>query len=90
MSNLMTDLMQHLQSVHTHHPEDDGRLIVAVPSTAHSMEQFEVREVHRRGPSVVLYCQTPQAEQSPPPEEPAKPQARRTRACAHNDYEDLC
>ena len=46
MSPMLTDLMQQLQDVHTYHPGDDGRVIVAVPTTPHTVEQFEVREVH--------------------------------------------
>ena len=57
MSPMLTDLMQQLQDVHTYHPGDDGRLMVAVPTTPHTIEQFEVREVHHDGPSVVLHCQ---------------------------------
>ena len=64
MSTMLTDLMQQLQDVHTYHPGDDGRLMVAVPTTPHTMEQFEVREVHHDGPSVVLYCQPLQDEQA--------------------------
>ena len=33
MSPMLTDLMQQLQDVHTYHSGDDGRLIVAVPTT---------------------------------------------------------
>ncbi len=93
---LLTDLIQHLQDIHTHHPSDDGRLMVEVPTTPHSMEQFEVREVHHEGPSVVLHCQPLQVEQAEAPDEhvtpqdePAKAPAARTRSCVHNDYEDL-
>ena len=82
MSTMLTDLMQQLQDVYTHHPGDDGRVIVAVPTTPHTVEHFEVREVHHDGPSVVLYCQPLQDEQ-------AKPLAEKTRTCVHNDYEDL-
>ena len=57
MSTVLTDLIQHLQNVHTHHPGDDGRFMVAVPTTPHTVEQFEVSEVHHDGPSVVLCCQ---------------------------------
>jgi len=88
--------MQQLQDVHTYHPGDDGRLMVAVPTTPHTIEQFEVREVHHDGPSVVLHCQPlqeeqarPQEEQARPQEEQARPPAKKTRTCVHNDYEDL-
>ena len=64
MSPMLTELMQQLQDVHTYHPGDDGRLMVAVPTTPHTMEQFEVREVHHDGPSVVLHCQPLQDEQA--------------------------
>jgi hypothetical protein len=97
MSPMLTDLMQQLQDVHTYHPGDGGRVIVAVPTTLHTMEQFEVREVHHDGPSVVLHCQPlqdeearPQAEQARHQDEQARPQAEKTRTCVHNDYEDLC
>ena len=42
MSPMLTDLMQQLQDVHTYHPGDDGRLMVAVSTTPHTIEQFEV------------------------------------------------
>ena len=45
MSPMLTDLMQQLQDVHTYHPGDDVSLIVAVPTTLHTTEQFEVRDV---------------------------------------------
>jgi hypothetical protein len=110
MSTMLMELMHHLQDVHTHHPFDDGRVIVAVHTTPHALEQFEVGEVHHDGPSVVLYCQplqdeevTPQDEQDRPQDEQDRPQdeqdrpqdeqdrpaAKKTRACVHNDYEDL-
>jgi hypothetical protein len=90
MTTMLTDLMQYLQDVHTQHPGDDRRLMVAVPTTPHTMEQFEVREVHHDGPSVVLHCRPLQEEQARPQAEKARPQAEKTRTCAHNDYEDLC
>ena len=96
MSPMLTDLMQQLQDVHTYHPGDDGRLMVAVPTTPHTVEQFEVREVYHDGPSVVLCCQPLQDEQARPQDEQARPQdeqasspAAKTRTCVHNDYEDL-
>ena len=96
MSPMLTDLMQHLQDVHTYHPGDDGRVIVAVPITPHTVEQFEVREVHHDGPSVVLHCQPLQDEQAIPRDEQARhldeqarPPVGKTRTCVHNDYEDL-
>src|SRR5271157_1468626 len=82
MSPMLTDLMQQLQDVHTHYPGDDGRVIVAVPTTPHTIEQFEVREVHHDGPSVVLCCQ-------PLEDEQARPPAKKTRTHVHNDFEDL-
>ena len=82
MSTMLTDLMQQLQDVHTYHPGDDGRLMVAVPTTPHTIEQFEVREVHHDGSSLVLYCH-------PFLDEQARPPAEKTRTCVHNDYEDL-
>jgi hypothetical protein len=88
MSELLTDLVNHLQNVYTNHPGDDGRLIVAVPTTPYTVEHFEVSKIHHEGPSVVLYCQSPQAVISRP-EEPAEPQAKRRRICVHNDYADL-
>ena len=39
MSTMLTELVQHLQDVHTHHLNDDGRVIVAVPTTPHTMIQ---------------------------------------------------
>ena len=103
MSTMLMELMHHLQDVHTHHPFDAGRIIVAVPTTPHAVEQFEVGEVHHDGPSVVLHCQPLQDEQARPQDEQARPQdeqacpqdeqacppAKKTRACVHNDYEDL-
>jgi hypothetical protein len=96
MSTMLTELVQHLQDVHTHHLHGDGRVIVAVPTTPHALEQFEVGEVHHDGPSVVLYCQPlqeeqarPQDEQDRPQDEQASPPAAKTRTCVHNDYEDL-
>jgi len=89
MSTMLTDLIQQLQDVHTYHPGDDGRLMVAVPTTPHTIEQFEVREVHHDGPSLVLHCQPLQDEQARPQEEQPRPPAKKTRTCVHNDYEDL-
>jgi hypothetical protein len=103
MSPMLTDLMHQLQDVHTYHPGDDGRLMVSVPTTSHTTEQFEVREIHQDGPSVVLKCQPlqdeqarpqdeqarPQDEQASPQDEQARPQAKKPRNCVHNDYEDL-
>ena len=96
MSPMLTDLMQQLQDVHTYHPGDDGRLMVAVPTTPHTVEQFEVGVVRHDGPSVVLYCRPlqdeqarPQDEQDRPQDEQASPPAVKTRTCVHNDYEDL-
>ena len=95
MSTMLTELMQQLQDVHTHHL-GDGRVIVAVPTMPHTVEQFEVGEVHHDGPSVVLCCQPrqdeqarPQDEQPRPQDEHASPPAAKTRTCVHNDYEDL-
>ena len=95
MSTMLTELMQQLQDVHTHHL-GDGHVIVAVPTTPHTVEQFEVGEVHHDGSSVVLCCQPrqdeqawPQDEQDRPQNEQASPPTRKTRACVHNDYEDL-
>ena len=96
MSTMLTDLIQHLQDVHTHHPGDDSPVIVAVPTTPHTLEQFEVGEVRLDGPSVVLHCQPLQGEQARaqdeearPQDEPAKPRAEKIWTCVHNDYEDL-
>src|SRR5271166_2546612 len=89
MSPMLTDLMQQLQDVHTYHPGDDGRVIVAVPTTPHTIEQFEVREVHHDGPSVVLHCRPLQDEQARPQEEQPRPPTRKTRTHVHNDFEDL-
>ncbi|HKM80699.1 MAG TPA: hypothetical protein VJY15_07025 [Candidatus Acidoferrum sp.] len=96
MSTMLTELVRHLQDVHTHHLNGDGRVIVAVPTTPHTVEQFEVREVHHDGPSVLLHCQPlqdeearPQDEQTRPQDEQASPPAKKTRTCVHNDYEDL-
>lgn len=97
MSTMFTDLIHHLQQVHTHHPGDDGRLMVVVPTTHHTIEQFEVREVQQDGPSVVLHCQPLQDEQAKDEQdeqdrqqdEQAGPPAVKTRTCVHNDYEDL-
>ena len=88
MSTMLTDLIQHLQNAHTYHPGDDGGLMVVVPTTPHIIEQFEVREVHHDGPSVVR-CHHFQDEQARPHAEEARPHAVKTRNCLHNDYEDL-
>ena len=77
MSTMLTELVRHLQDVHTHHLNGDGRLMVAVPTTPHTVEQFEVREVHHDGPSVVLHCQPLQDEQARPQEEQARPPAKK-------------
>ena len=69
MSTMLTELVQHLQDVHTHHLSGDRRVIVAVPTSPHTVEQFEVGEVHHDGPSVVLCCQPLQDEQARPQEE---------------------
>ncbi len=90
MTTSLTDLIQHLQDVHTHYPNDDGRVIVAVPTTPHTLEQFEVGEVHSDGPSLFLHCQPLQEEPAAPQEEKAGPQEEKIWACVHNDYEDLC
>ena len=82
MSTMLTDLIQQLQDVHTYHPGNDGRLMVAVPTTPHTIEQFEVREVHHAGPSLVLHCQPLEDEQLRPP-------AKKNRTHVHNDFEDL-
>ena len=83
MSPMLTDLMQQLQDVHAYHPGDDGRLMVSVPTTPHTIEQFEVREVHHDGPSLVLHCQPLQDEQA------RTPGWKKTRTHVHNDFEDL-
>ena len=77
MSTMLMELMHHLQDVHTHHPNDDGRVIVAVPTTPHAVEQFEVGVVHHDGPSVVLYCQPLEDEQARPQDEQATPPAKK-------------
>lgn len=89
MSPMLTDLMHQLQDVHTYHPGDDGRLMVSLPTTPHTIEQFEVRQVHQDGPSVVLHCQPFQAEQARHQAEEARPSLVKTYTCSHNDYEDL-
>jgi|SRR5271166_1547019 len=96
MTTMLMELMHHLHDVHIHYPNDGTRVIVAVPTTPHTVEQFEVGEVHQDGPSVVLCCQplqdeeaTPQDEQATPQDEQATPPAKKTRTCLHNDYEDL-
>ena len=89
MSTMLTDLVQQLQDIHTHHLNDDGRVIVAVGTTPDAVEQFEVGVVHHDGPSVVLYCRPLQDEQARPQEEQPNPPRVKTRTCVHNDYEDL-
>jgi hypothetical protein len=89
MSTMLTDLMHHLQEVHAHHPNDPGRVIVAVPTRAHRLEQFEVEEVRHDGSSVVLHCQPLREEPARPQEEPARSPKERTRPPFHNDYDDL-
>ena len=64
MSTMLMELMHHLQDVHTHYPNDGTRVIVAVPTTPHAVEEFEVGEVHQDGPSVILHCQPLQNEQA--------------------------
>jgi hypothetical protein len=89
MSTMLTDLMQHLQDVHTRHPNDHARVIVAVPTTAHRSEQFEVEKVRHDGSSVVLHCQPLREEPAPTQEEPARSPREKTRPPFHNDYDDL-
>ena len=126
MSTMLMELMHHLQDVHTHYPNDDGHVIVAVPTTPHVVERFEVEVVHNDGPSVVLRCQPLQDEKARLQDEQATPPAKmtqrpdtqlrmwpfwpvifsfldasrlvanlparqveKTKACVHNDYEDL-
>ena len=96
MSTMLTELVQQLQDIHTHHLNGDGRVIVAVGTTPHAVEQFEVGVVHHDGPSVVLYCRPLQDEQARSQDEQARhqdeqasPPAVKTRTCVHNDYEDL-
>jgi len=89
MSTMLTDLIQQLQDAYTHHPGEDRRLMVAVPTTPHTIEQFEVREVHQDGPSVVLQCQPLQEEEARHQEEEARHPAKKARACVYNDFEDL-
>ncbi len=89
MSTMLTDLIQLLQDAHTHHPGDYRRLMVAVPTTPHAIEQFEVREVHHDGPSVVLHCQPLQEEEARHQEEEARHPEEKARTCVHNDFEDL-
>jgi hypothetical protein len=89
MSPMLTNLMHQLQDVHAYHPGDDGRLMVSVPTTPHTIEQFEVREVHHDGPSLVLHCQPLQDEQARPQAEQARHPAEKARTHVHNDYEDL-
>ena len=89
MPTMLTELVQHLQDVHTHHLNGDGRVIVAVPTTRHTVEQFDVEEVRPDGPSVVLTAKPLQDEQARPQDEQASPPAKKTRTCVHNDYEDL-
>ncbi len=96
MSTMLMELMHHLQDIHTQHPYDDGRVIVAVPTTPNALEQFAVGEVRHDGPKLVLYCQPLQDEEARPQDEEARPQdeqagppAKKTRTCVHNDYEDL-
>jgi hypothetical protein len=88
MSTMLTELVQQLQDIHTHHLNGDRRVIVAVATTPQAVEQFEVGVVHHDGPSVVLYCQPLQDEQARHQEQ-ASPPAVKTRTCVHNDYEDL-
>ena len=57
--------------------------IVAVPTMPHTIEQFEVREVHHDGSSLVLPPCHPLLDKQ------ARPQAKKTRTHIHNDYEDL-
>ena len=96
MSTMLTELVQQLQDIHTHHLNGDERVIVAVATTPHAVEQFEVGVVHHDGPSVVLYCRPLQDEQARSQDEQARhqdeqasPPAVKTRTCVHNDYEDL-
>ncbi len=96
MSTMLTELVQQLQDVHTYYLNCDGPVIVAVPTTPHTVEQFEVEKVHHDGPSVVLYCQPLQDEQARHQDEEPRHQdeqaslpAKKKWACVHNDYEDL-
>ena len=89
MSTMLADLIQHLQDVQTLHPGHHSPVVVAVPTTHHTLEQFEVGEIHQDGPSVVLYCHPVQQEPEEPQDEPDSPRAEKTETCVHNDYEDL-
>ena len=89
MSPMLTNLMHQLQDVHAYHPGDDGRLMVSVPTTPQTIEQFEVREVHCDGSSLVLYCHPLLDEQARPQAKKTRPQAEKNRTHIHNDYEDL-
>jgi hypothetical protein len=85
----LTDLIHQLQDFSTQNPSDEARVWVVVTSPAHDPEQFQIEAIHQDGPALVLECQPSQQEAAPPPDQAPHHPARTTRACCHNDYEDL-
>jgi hypothetical protein len=90
MSTGLTDLIHQLQDFSTQQHGGETRVRVAVSSPAHGLEQFEIGAVHQDGPDLVLSCQPLQEQGDPPQGRTPQHRAETTRACLHNDYEDLC
>ena len=78
MSTTLTDLIQQLQDVHTYHPGNDGRLMVAGATTPHTRGTIRGgRRSTTDARSVVLCCQPLQDEQARPQEEQPRPPTRK-------------
>ncbi len=85
----LTDLIHQLQDFSTQHPADEARVRVVVTTPAHDHEHFEIEAIHQEGPALVLECQPPQEEAVPPQDETPRHREETTRACCHDDLEDL-
>jgi hypothetical protein len=89
MSTVLTELVSQLQDFGTHYP-NEARVMVAVPTSPHAMENFEVETVDHEGPSVVLHCRPLPEEEVRPREGENRSREETVRPHLHNDYEDLC
>ncbi len=90
MSTGLTDLIHQLRDFRTQHLGGEARVRVAVTSSAHGLEQFEIGAVHQDGPDLVLSCRPRQEEEDQPQDAAPQHRAERIRACLYNDYDDLC
>ena len=84
----LTDLIHQLQDFSTQHSGDETQVRVEVPTSVHGLEQFEIESIHQEGPAIVLECQ-PSHEEKTQPHGTRQHRVESTRACIHNDYEDL-